>query len=512
MIKDIKKDPMIGSFLDSLYIEKGLSKNTVSSYKNDIESFLSWLHKKEIHYQNVTGANINDFISILFNDGFKSSSINRKISSIRHFYLFLLKKKIIKFSPVDEITTPKQEKYLPISMSEDEVERLLSSPNSNRIIERRDKAMIEILYATGMRISELVNLKLTDIDFNRSVLKVFGKGSKERLVPYGEKAAEALDIYLRDRKRSDSKNVFLSNRGSQITRGAFWQRIKIYIKRENLKSSISPHTLRHAFATHLLNRGADLRSVQILLGHSDLSTTQIYTHIAKQRLGEILKNIIQEVKVNKLGFSFLLIIISFFTLSSEDKIQESIQKVLPAGAKIELIKESDIKGLYAVYYGELEPIYVSKDGKFFIYGDLFQITNNGISNISNINLAKKRKAIIEEISTQDFISFEAENEKYQVTVFTDVDCGYCRKLHDNIKEYNKLGITINYAAFPRSGIGTSSFTKMVGAWCSRNPKESITKLKNNENIDMSFCDNQPVAKQFAIGQKLGLMAPRQSFI
>ena len=289
MIKDYKKDHIIRSFLDSLYIEKGLSKNTVSSYKNDISSFLSWLNKKQINYQQVSGKNINEFISNLFNSGLKSSSINRKISSIKHFYLFLSKKKIIKYSPADEIETPKQEKYLPISMSEDEVEKLLSSPNSNRIIERRDKAMIEILYATGMRISELVNLKLTDVDFNRSVLKVFGKGSKERLVPYGEKAAEALDIYLRDRKRSDSKNVFLSNRGLQITRGAFWQRIKIYIKRENLKSSISPHTLRHAFATHLLNRGADLRSVQILLGHSDLSTTQIYTHIAKQRLGEILK-------------------------------------------------------------------------------------------------------------------------------------------------------------------------------------------------------------------------------
>ena len=289
MINDNKKDHIIRSFLDSPYIEKGLSKNTVSSYKNDISSFLSWLNKKQINYQQVSGKNINEFISSLFNSGLKSSSVNRKISSIKHFYLFLSKKKIIKYSPADEIETPKQEKYLPISMSEDEVERLLSSPNSNRIIERRDKAMIEILYATGMRISELVNLKLTDVDFNRSVLKVFGKGSKERLVPYGEKAAEALDIYLRDRKRSDSKNVFLSNRGSQITRGAFWQRIKIYIKRENLKSSISPHTLRHAFATHLLNRGADLRSVQILLGHSDLSTTQIYTHIAKQRLGEILK-------------------------------------------------------------------------------------------------------------------------------------------------------------------------------------------------------------------------------
>ena len=289
MIKDNKKDHLLRSFLDSLYIEKGLSKNTVSSYKNDISSFSSWCDKEHLDRLKITDLNLNNYISTLFSIGLKSSSINRKISSIKHFYLFLLKKKVIKKSPADEITTPKQEKYLPTSMSEDEVESLLGSPKSSIKIERRDKAMIEILYATGMRISELVNLKLTDIDFNRSVLKVFGKGSKERLVPYGEKAAEALRIYLEDRKKLDSKDVFLSNRGTRITRGAFWQRIKIYIKRENLKSSISPHTLRHAFATHLLNRGADLRSVQILLGHSDLSTTQIYTHIAKKRLGEILK-------------------------------------------------------------------------------------------------------------------------------------------------------------------------------------------------------------------------------
>jgi integrase/recombinase XerD len=289
MIKDNKKDHLLRSFLDSLYIEKGLSKNTVSSYKNDIASFSSWCDKEHLDRLKITDLNLNNYISNLFSIGLKSSSINRKISSIKHFYLFLLKKKVIKNSPADEITTPKQEKYLPTSMSEDEVESLLGSPKSSIKIERRDKAMIEILYATGMRISELVNLKLTDIDFNRSVLKVFGKGSKERLVPYGEKAAEALRIYLEDRKKLDSKDVFLSNRGTRITRGAFWQRIKIYIKRENLKSSISPHTLRHAFATHLLNRGADLRSVQILLGHSDLSTTQIYTHIAKKRLGEILK-------------------------------------------------------------------------------------------------------------------------------------------------------------------------------------------------------------------------------
>lgn len=289
MIKDNKKDHLLRSFLDSLYIEKGLSKNTVSSYKNDITSFSSWCDKEHLDRLKITDLNLNNYISNLFSIGLKSSSINRKISSIKHFYLFLLKKKVIKNSPADEITTPKQEKYLPTSMSEDEVESLIRSPKSSIKIERRDKAMIEILYATGMRISELVNLKLTDIDFNRSVLKVFGKGSKERLVPYGEKAAEALRIYLEDRKKLDSKDVFLSNRGTRITRGAFWQRIKIYIKRENLKSSISPHTLRHAFATHLLNRGADLRSVQILLGHSDLSTTQIYTHIAKKRLGEILK-------------------------------------------------------------------------------------------------------------------------------------------------------------------------------------------------------------------------------
>ena len=289
MIKDNKKDHLLRSFLDSLYIEKGLSKNTVSSYKNDISSFFTWCDKEHLDLLKIIDLNLNNYISNLFSIGLKSSSINRKISSIKHFYLFLLKKKVIKNSPADEITTPKQEKYLPTSMSEDEVESLLGSPKSSIKIERRDKAMIEILYATGMRISELVNLKLTDIDFNRSVLKVFGKGSKERLVPYGEKAAEALRIYLEDRKKLDSKDVFLSNRGTRITRGAFWQRIKIYIKRENLKSSISPHTLRHAFATHLLNRGADLRSVQILLGHSDLSTTQIYTHIAKKRLGEILK-------------------------------------------------------------------------------------------------------------------------------------------------------------------------------------------------------------------------------
>ena len=284
-----RKDQLIDSFLDSLYIEKGLSNNTVSSYKNDIKSFFLWLDENSFNPLNINAPDANNYVSKLFGDGLKSSSVNRKISAIKSFYIFLQKKKIIMKSPIADIVMPKQEKYLPVSMSEEEVERLLNSPDLNIQIERRDKAMIEVLYATGIRISELTNLKLTDLDINRSVLKVFGKGSKERLVPFGEKAAESLNLYLTDRKDLKSKEIFLSNRGTKISRSAFWQRIKIYTKRENLKISISPHTLRHAFATHLLNRGADLRSVQILLGHSDLSTTQIYTHIAKQRLGEILK-------------------------------------------------------------------------------------------------------------------------------------------------------------------------------------------------------------------------------
>ena len=290
MPKDIKRDHLIESFLDSLYIEKGLSQNTVQSYKNDITSFAFWVDESiNLPLVRISKIDINKYIAQLFKNGLKSSSVNRKISTIKSFFIFLLKKKHILISPVEDIEMIKQEKYLPISMSEKEVELLLESPNLDSFIGIRDRAMIEMLYATGMRVSELINLKITDIDHNRLVVKVMGKGSKERLIPYGEVASDYLNVYLKNRKEINSNEIFLSNRGKKITRSAFWNRIKLYLKKENLKESISPHTLRHAFATHLLNRGADLRSVQILLGHSDLSTTQIYTHIAKQRLGEILK-------------------------------------------------------------------------------------------------------------------------------------------------------------------------------------------------------------------------------
>ena len=285
-----KEDQNLRSFFNFLIIEKGLSKNTVKAYETDIKGFIKWINKNNKQsLLNIKETSVNQYISYLFSLKLKSSSVNRKISSLKSFYLYLLKKKLIRHSPFSEVISPKQEKYLPASMSESEVEKLLNSPDASKEIEQRDKAMIEMLYATGMRISELVNLKITDIDMNRSVIKVMGKGSKERLIPFGESASEALFNYLKIRKDSSSKEVFISNRGKKITRVAFWQRIKVYLLRENLKISISPHTLRHAFATHLLNRGADLRSVQLLLGHSDLSTTQIYTHIAKQRLGDVLK-------------------------------------------------------------------------------------------------------------------------------------------------------------------------------------------------------------------------------
>ena len=285
-----KEDQNLRSFFNFLIIEKGLSKNTVKAYETDIKGFIKWINKNNKQsLLNIKESSVNRYISYLFSLKLKSSSVNRKISSLKSFYLFLQKKKLIKYSPFSEVISPKQEKYLPASMSESEVEKLLNSPDASKDIEQRDKAMIEMLYATGMRISELVNLKITDIDMNRSVIKVMGKGSKERLIPFGESASEALFNYLKIRKDSPSKEVFISNRGKKISRVAFWQRIKVYLRRENLKISISPHTLRHAFATHLLNRGADLRSVQLLLGHSDLSTTQIYTHIAKQRLGDVLK-------------------------------------------------------------------------------------------------------------------------------------------------------------------------------------------------------------------------------
>ena len=290
MRRYLLKDPITRSFIDYLFIEKGLSQNSVKSYQSDLLHFMEWsIQVLKIPAKLTTSQDINKYIKYLFDQDFKSSSVNRKISSIKAYFIFLKKKKYIDVIPTEDMPIPKQNKNLPNSMSEKDVETLLSSINAKKDIEIRDKAMVELLYATGVRVSELINIKFSNIDMNRNVVRVLGKGSKERLIPFGEQAHDSIAKYLLIRGKSQSKELFLSNRGKILSRVSFWNRVKVYLIRCNLKSNISPHTLRHAFATHLLNRGADLRSVQMLLGHSDLSTTQIYTHIAKQRLSDILK-------------------------------------------------------------------------------------------------------------------------------------------------------------------------------------------------------------------------------
>ena len=289
-----RKDQHIVAFLNSLIIEKGLSKNTIQSYESDIYQLYQWnLSKNKKRISEIKKFDTSQYISYLFSQNLKSSSVNRKISSLKTFFNFLLKKKLIEANPFADQIMPKKPVSLPKSISEDDVVKLLDAPKEDSLIGIRDRAMLELLYASGVRISELVNIKFSDLDLERNIIKVFGKGSKERLVPFGEDAAQCISAYIDERKKNKDiasiKYIFLNNRGSKISRHAFWHRLKEYCLEIGLKRDISPHTLRHAFATHLLNRGADLRSVQVLLGHSDLSTTQIYTHIAKQRLSELVK-------------------------------------------------------------------------------------------------------------------------------------------------------------------------------------------------------------------------------
>ena len=201
---------------------------------------------------------------------------------------------------------------------------------------------------------------------------------------------------------------------------------------------------------------------------------------------------------------YSLILFSLTTYSDELLIKEKISGILPPGTQIEKIEESSLPNIYKVYYGDIQPLYVSKSGKYFLYGDMFEINSSEIINLTALDIKKQRISLMKEINKDELISFSSDDETYSVTVFTDVDCGYCRKLHNEIKAYNKLGISINYAAFPRSGIGTEAFTKMVGAWCSTNPKQSITYLKDGKKLDLNFCDSQPVSKHYAIGKKIGI--------
>jgi integrase/recombinase XerD len=283
---------VIDRFIDGLWLERGLSENTLAAYRRDVAQYHEWLVTDGGDLLVADAAQLQLFLGKRLSAGTSPRSTARFLSSLRSFYRWALRENLITEDPSLRIESPKQGKPLPKSLSESDVEKLLEMPDLDRVVEFRDRTMLELLYACGLRVSELVGLTMSQVSLNQGVIRVMGKGSKERLVPMGEEALLWLQRYTRG-PRVDllqgrpSDVLFPSNRGTAMTRQTFWYRIKIYGERAGIQSHLSPHTLRHAFATHLLNHGADLRVVQMLLGHSDLSTTQIYTHVARQRMREL---------------------------------------------------------------------------------------------------------------------------------------------------------------------------------------------------------------------------------
>jgi len=280
---------IIDRFIDHIWMAQGLSQNTLNAYKSDLKTFLNWLIKHSIPIESASKKNLEAYLSYRYQKSLSARSTARFISSARKFYAWMLAEGLVSIDPTLDLQLPKLPKSLPKDLSEDDVGKLLSAPNDSDLLEQRDKAMFEVLYATGLRVSELVMLEMQNINMQQGVVRILGKGGKERMVPMGENAIFCLQQYL-DQARPDfllgalSDYVFLSKQKKPMTRQTFWHRVKRYVERVGIKKSVSPHTLRHAFATHLLNHGADLRAVQMLLGHSNVSTTTIYTHVAQARL------------------------------------------------------------------------------------------------------------------------------------------------------------------------------------------------------------------------------------
>ncbi len=285
-------NPLIDRFLDALWLEKGLSDNTRDAYRSDLALFNGWLQERDLELASAGRELILDHLAWRLEQGYKPRSTARFLSGARGFYRYLLREKLIAVDPTLQVDMPQLGRPLPKSLSEADVEALLAAPDLGEAIGQRDRAMLEVLYACGLRVTELISLTLEQVNLRQGVLRVMGKGSKERLVPMGEEAIVWVERYMRDARHEllngrPSDVMFPSQRGEQMTRQTFWHRIKHQARVAGIDKSLSPHTLRHAFATHLLNHGADLRVVQMLLGHSDLSTTQIYTHVARARLQEI---------------------------------------------------------------------------------------------------------------------------------------------------------------------------------------------------------------------------------
>lgn len=282
----------IERYLDAVWMERGLAENSLVSYRRDLAIFSLWLEQNQGGLLRADKAQIADFFALRARQGISSKSVARLLSCLRGFYQYALREKWVEIDPTLDIESPKLGRKLPSALTEDEVEALLNAPDPEVPLGLRDKAMLELLYACGLRVSELISLKSSDISQSQGVIRVFGKGSKERLVPMGEVAAEWLGLYYKDARQEllggrASDICFPSSRGQLMTRQTFWHRIKHHATMAGIGKPLSPHTVRHAFATHLLNNGADLRVVQLLLGHSNLSTTQIYTHVATQRLQDL---------------------------------------------------------------------------------------------------------------------------------------------------------------------------------------------------------------------------------
>ncbi|OQQ90685.1 site-specific tyrosine recombinase XerD [Ligilactobacillus salivarius] len=280
-------------YLHYLKVERGLSENTINSYGIDLKLFLEYLRENEIpSFKQVNKEVIVNYMQAEKNNNKANSSILRSVSSLRKFFQYLAQEKIIEKDPMLLIDTPKKKQHLPQVLTKEEVEKLLRSPNTGQVLGLRDRAMLELMYATGLRISEIINLKLEDLHLTMGTLQTLGKGHKERIVPVGDEAIKWVNRYLEEArpkllKQKRSNYLFLNFHGNNLTRQGVWKNLKAEVKKAGIQKNITPHTLRHSFATHILENGADLRIVQELLGHADISTTQIYTHLSNKQLADI---------------------------------------------------------------------------------------------------------------------------------------------------------------------------------------------------------------------------------
>jgi integrase/recombinase XerD len=279
----------IDRFLDAVWMERGLSPNTLAAYRADLTALERWLDDQDIELPAAKRGDLLAFMAARVQAGARPRSTARQLSSFRRFFRYMVRDGQLREDPTAQIAMPKVGRSLPRSLTEEEVESLLAAPAVGDPLGHRDRTMLEVLYATGLRVSELVNLKLAQVNLNQGVLRIVGKGDRERLIPLGEEAMQWLQQFLQGPRveillERQTDYLFPTRRGDRMTRQAFWHIIKRYARKAGVQKDLSPHTLRHAFATHLLNHGADLRVVQMLLGHSDLSTTQIYTHVLEARL------------------------------------------------------------------------------------------------------------------------------------------------------------------------------------------------------------------------------------